>query len=83
MNKLDQCYCERTCTMKGTTYREFESWTDGCKNCTCMVWLRFEWRLRNSGVSSDYGVIVIETNNEKMSRCVLGSNNNEVLDKLF
>ncbi|NXS87934.1 NEL protein, partial [Erpornis zantholeuca] len=36
MNKLDQCYCERTCTMKGTTYREFESWTDGCKNCTCM-----------------------------------------------
>uniref|UniRef100_A0A8D2NTY2 Neural EGFL like 2 n=1 Tax=Zosterops lateralis melanops TaxID=1220523 RepID=A0A8D2NTY2_ZOSLA len=42
MNKLDQCYCERTCTMKGTTYREFESWTDGCKNCTCMVWLWFE-----------------------------------------
>ncbi|XP_074840172.1 protein kinase C-binding protein NELL2 isoform X1 [Carettochelys insculpta] len=36
MTKLDQCYCERTCTMKGTTYREFESWTDGCKNCTCM-----------------------------------------------
>ncbi|XP_068789954.1 protein kinase C-binding protein NELL2 isoform X3 [Struthio camelus] len=36
MNKLDQCYCERTCIMKGTTYREFESWTDGCKNCTCM-----------------------------------------------
>ncbi|XP_009956384.1 PREDICTED: protein NEL-like, partial [Leptosomus discolor] len=36
MNKLDQCYCERTCTMKGMTYREFESWTDGCKNCTCM-----------------------------------------------
>ncbi|XP_060100930.1 protein kinase C-binding protein NELL2 isoform X4 [Heteronotia binoei] len=36
MNRLDQCYCERTCTMKGITYREFESWTDGCKNCTCM-----------------------------------------------
>ncbi|NWH57309.1 NEL protein, partial [Geococcyx californianus] len=36
MNKLDQCYCERTCTIKGMTYREFESWTDGCKNCTCM-----------------------------------------------
>ncbi|XP_013918344.1 PREDICTED: protein kinase C-binding protein NELL2 isoform X2 [Thamnophis sirtalis] len=36
MNKLDQCYCERTCTMKGITFREFESWTDGCKNCTCM-----------------------------------------------
>ncbi|XP_034260334.1 protein kinase C-binding protein NELL2 isoform X11 [Pantherophis guttatus] len=36
MNKLDQCYCERTCTMKGISYREFESWTDGCKNCTCM-----------------------------------------------
>ncbi|XP_008160715.1 protein kinase C-binding protein NELL2 isoform X7 [Chrysemys picta bellii] len=36
MTKLDQCYCERTCVMKGTTYREFESWTDGCKNCTCM-----------------------------------------------
>uniref|UniRef100_A0A452GL04 Protein kinase C-binding protein NELL2 n=1 Tax=Gopherus agassizii TaxID=38772 RepID=A0A452GL04_9SAUR len=36
MTKLDQCYCERTCTMKGITYREFESWTDGCKNCTCM-----------------------------------------------
>uniref|UniRef100_A0A8D0CGK7 Neural EGFL like 2 n=1 Tax=Salvator merianae TaxID=96440 RepID=A0A8D0CGK7_SALMN len=36
MNRLDQCYCERTCTMKGATYREFESWTDGCKNCTCM-----------------------------------------------
>ncbi|XP_053880762.1 protein kinase C-binding protein NELL2 isoform X1 [Malaclemys terrapin pileata] len=36
MTKLDQCYCERTCVMKSTTYREFESWTDGCKNCTCM-----------------------------------------------
>ncbi|XP_015672394.1 protein kinase C-binding protein NELL2 [Protobothrops mucrosquamatus] len=36
MDKLDQCYCERTCTMKGISYREFESWTDGCKNCTCM-----------------------------------------------
>ncbi|TKC41452.1 hypothetical protein EI555_010354, partial [Monodon monoceros] len=36
MNRLDQCYCERTCTMKGTTYRELESWTDGCKNCTCL-----------------------------------------------
>ncbi|XP_048356264.1 protein kinase C-binding protein NELL2 [Sphaerodactylus townsendi] len=36
MNRLDQCYCERTCTMKGVTYREFETWTDGCKNCTCM-----------------------------------------------
>ncbi|PNJ67532.1 NELL2 isoform 14, partial [Pongo abelii] len=36
MNRLDQCYCERTCTMKGTTYREFESWIDGCKNCTCL-----------------------------------------------
>ncbi|EGV98798.1 Protein kinase C-binding protein NELL2 [Cricetulus griseus] len=36
MNRLDQCYCERTCTMKGNTYREFESWTDGCKNCTCL-----------------------------------------------
>ncbi|XP_032349159.1 protein kinase C-binding protein NELL2 isoform X2 [Camelus ferus] len=36
MNRLDQCYCEKTCTMKGTTYREFESWTDGCKNCTCL-----------------------------------------------
>uniref|UniRef100_A0A7M4FWM6 Neural EGFL like 2 n=1 Tax=Crocodylus porosus TaxID=8502 RepID=A0A7M4FWM6_CROPO len=36
MNKLDQCYCERTCTVKGNIYREFESWTDGCKNCTCM-----------------------------------------------
>ncbi|KAF7246443.1 Protein NEL [Varanus komodoensis] len=36
MNRLDQCYCERTCTVKGATYREFDSWTDGCKNCTCM-----------------------------------------------
>uniref|UniRef100_A0A4X2KH45 Protein kinase C-binding protein NELL2 n=1 Tax=Vombatus ursinus TaxID=29139 RepID=A0A4X2KH45_VOMUR len=36
MNKLDHCYCEKTCTMKGTTYQESESWTDGCKNCTCM-----------------------------------------------
>ncbi|XP_043943101.1 protein kinase C-binding protein NELL2 [Protopterus annectens] len=36
MNGLDQCYCERTCTVKGVVYREFESWTDGCKNCTCM-----------------------------------------------
>ena len=45
MNRLDQCYCERTCTMKGTTYREFESWTDGCKNCTCLVWLLLEFRL--------------------------------------
>ncbi|XP_036865489.2 protein kinase C-binding protein NELL2 isoform X1 [Manis javanica] len=36
MNRLDQCYCERTCTRKGVTYREFESWTDGCKNCTCV-----------------------------------------------
>lgn len=46
MNRLDQCYCERTCTMKGTTYREFESWTDGCKNCTCLVWLPLGFRLR-------------------------------------
>ncbi|XP_039199497.1 protein NEL-like isoform X4 [Crotalus tigris] len=36
INKLNQCYCERTCTMKSISYREFESWTDGCKNCTCM-----------------------------------------------
>ncbi|RXN01372.1 hypothetical protein EOD39_6988 [Acipenser ruthenus] len=36
MNSLDQCYCERTCNAKGNVYRAFESWTDGCKNCTCM-----------------------------------------------
>ncbi|XP_041113955.1 protein kinase C-binding protein NELL2-like isoform X1 [Polyodon spathula] len=36
MNSLDQCYCERTCNAKGSVYRAFESWTDGCKNCTCM-----------------------------------------------
>ncbi|KAH0616621.1 hypothetical protein JD844_027877 [Phrynosoma platyrhinos] len=36
MTRLDQCYCERTCSTKGATYREFESWTDGCKNCTCV-----------------------------------------------
>ncbi|XP_078530402.1 protein kinase C-binding protein NELL2 isoform X4 [Lissotriton helveticus] len=35
MNRLDQCYCERSCAVKGTIYREYESWTDGCKNCTC------------------------------------------------
>lgn len=57
MNKLDQCYCERTCTIKGMTYREFESWTDGCKNCTCMVWLQFERRPKNLDVSSDCGFI--------------------------
>ncbi|XP_068950342.1 protein kinase C-binding protein NELL2 [Petaurus breviceps papuanus] len=36
MNKLDHCYCEKTCTMKGITYQESETWTDGCKNCTCL-----------------------------------------------
>lgn len=36
MNRLDQCYCERSCTVKGNIYRELESWTDGCKKCTCM-----------------------------------------------
>ncbi|XP_006633684.2 protein kinase C-binding protein NELL2 [Lepisosteus oculatus] len=36
MNSLEQCYCEKTCNMKGIVYREYESWTDGCKNCTCM-----------------------------------------------
>lgn len=46
MNRLDQCYCERTCTTKGTTYRELESWTDGCKNCTCLVGLPLEFRPR-------------------------------------
>ncbi|XP_048883930.1 protein kinase C-binding protein NELL2-like isoform X2 [Brienomyrus brachyistius] len=35
MNGLDRCYCERTCNVKGLLYREDESWTDGCKNCTC------------------------------------------------
>uniref|UniRef100_A0A8C9R434 Neural EGFL like 2 n=2 Tax=Scleropages formosus TaxID=113540 RepID=A0A8C9R434_SCLFO len=35
MNGLDRCYCERTCSVKGVLYREDESWTDGCKNCTC------------------------------------------------
>ncbi|XP_069084925.1 protein kinase C-binding protein NELL2 isoform X2 [Pleurodeles waltl] len=35
MNRLDQCYCERSCAVKGTIYREYESWIDGCKNCTC------------------------------------------------
>jgi len=66
--------------MKGTTYREFESWTDGCKNCTCMVWLWFEWRLVNAIASSDYSFI--EANIEKTSRCMLGSNN-KVLENLF
>lgn len=66
--------------MKGTTYREFESWTDGCKNCTCMVWLQFEWRLRNSSVSSDDSFM--EANNEKTARCILGSNH-KVLENLF
>uniref|UniRef100_A0A8C9VD34 Neural EGFL like 2 n=1 Tax=Scleropages formosus TaxID=113540 RepID=A0A8C9VD34_SCLFO len=37
MNGLDRCYCERTCSVKGVLYREDESWTDGCKNCTCSV----------------------------------------------
>ncbi|XP_062857994.1 protein kinase C-binding protein NELL2a [Trichomycterus rosablanca] len=35
MNSLDNCYCERTCSVKGVTYREEQTWTDGCKNCTC------------------------------------------------
>ncbi|XP_035281191.1 protein kinase C-binding protein NELL2-like [Anguilla anguilla] len=35
MMGLDRCYCERTCSMKGVVYREEESWTDGCRNCTC------------------------------------------------
>ncbi|TSK13402.1 Protein kinase C-binding protein NELL2 [Bagarius yarrelli] len=35
MNSLDNCFCERTCSVKGVTYREDQSWTDGCKNCTC------------------------------------------------
>lgn len=37
MGGLDRCYCERTCSMKGLVYREEESWTDGCRNCTCTV----------------------------------------------
>uniref|UniRef100_A0A8C8LYS2 Protein kinase C-binding protein NELL2 n=1 Tax=Oncorhynchus tshawytscha TaxID=74940 RepID=A0A8C8LYS2_ONCTS len=37
MNGLDGCYCERTCSVKGVVYREDESWTDGCRNCTCTV----------------------------------------------
>uniref|UniRef100_A0AAR2K3T8 Neural EGFL like 2 n=1 Tax=Pygocentrus nattereri TaxID=42514 RepID=A0AAR2K3T8_PYGNA len=37
MNGLDNCYCERTCSVKGVTYREDQAWTDGCKNCTCSV----------------------------------------------
>lgn len=40
MNGLDGCYCERTCSVKGVVYREDEGWTDGCRNCTCMVGLR-------------------------------------------
>uniref|UniRef100_A0A8C5MYA4 Neural EGFL like 2 n=1 Tax=Leptobrachium leishanense TaxID=445787 RepID=A0A8C5MYA4_9ANUR len=36
MTRLDQCYCERSCTVKGNIYRELESWADGCKKCTCM-----------------------------------------------
>ncbi|XP_073687375.1 protein kinase C-binding protein NELL2a [Garra rufa] len=35
MKGLDSCYCERTCHVKGVTYREEQTWTDGCKNCTC------------------------------------------------
>lgn len=38
--------------------------------------------LKNSSVPSDYSVIVIEANNEKMSTRTLGSNN-KVLDNLF
>uniref|UniRef100_A0A8C1J7X9 Neural EGFL like 2 n=1 Tax=Cyprinus carpio TaxID=7962 RepID=A0A8C1J7X9_CYPCA len=37
MKGLDSCYCERTCHVKGVTYREEQTWTDGCKNCTCSV----------------------------------------------
>uniref|UniRef100_A0A673Y3Q1 Neural EGFL like 2 n=1 Tax=Salmo trutta TaxID=8032 RepID=A0A673Y3Q1_SALTR len=37
MNGLDGCYCERTCSVKGVVYREDESLTDGCRNCTCTV----------------------------------------------
>ncbi|KAG7324097.1 hypothetical protein KOW79_012113 [Hemibagrus wyckioides] len=36
MNSLDNCFCERTCSVKGVTYREEQAWTDGCKNCTCL-----------------------------------------------
>ncbi|CAB1313999.1 unnamed protein product, partial [Coregonus sp. 'balchen'] len=35
MNGLYGCYCERTCSIKGVIYREDESLTDGCRNCTC------------------------------------------------
>ncbi|XP_062403608.1 protein kinase C-binding protein NELL2-like [Sardina pilchardus] len=35
MNGLDSCYCERTCSVKGVIYRQDETWTDGCRNCTC------------------------------------------------
>lgn len=37
MNSLDGCYCERTCSAKGAVYREDQAWTDGCRNCTCVV----------------------------------------------
>ncbi|XP_041934937.1 protein kinase C-binding protein NELL2 isoform X2 [Alosa sapidissima] len=35
MRSLDGCYCEKTCSLDGETYREDESWIDGCNNCTC------------------------------------------------
>ncbi|KAL2102354.1 hypothetical protein ACEWY4_001522 [Coilia grayii] len=35
MKALDGCFCEKTCSLDGETYREDESWIDGCKNCTC------------------------------------------------
>uniref|UniRef100_A0A4W3J3I9 NEL-like protein 2 n=1 Tax=Callorhinchus milii TaxID=7868 RepID=A0A4W3J3I9_CALMI len=35
MNKLDQCYCEKSCKVNDVVYRESQTWTDGCRSCTC------------------------------------------------
>ncbi|TRY66587.1 hypothetical protein DNTS_002822 [Danionella cerebrum] len=35
MKYLDGCYCERTCTLNGESFRDNDAWIDGCRNCTC------------------------------------------------
>ncbi|TRY56255.1 hypothetical protein DNTS_028374, partial [Danionella cerebrum] len=35
MKGLDSCYCERVCVVKGTSYREDQTWIDGCNHCSC------------------------------------------------
>lgn len=50
--------------MKGTTYREFESWTDGCKNCTCLVWLPLRVQMKGTQMPPLFKNLLKQCNHE-------------------